>query len=65
MVIMFRLAKMLIKNGNRVQIRHPKGLEGRLIHVDGIHEGHFVTEICEQRVVPGGGHWLTKFSSFR
>jgi hypothetical protein len=44
MVIMFRLAKMIIKDGRRVQVQLPKVLGGGLLHVDSVMEDYFVTE---------------------
>jgi hypothetical protein len=54
MLIMFRLAKMFIRDGYRVQIRLPKALGGLLVSIDGMPEDYFVTEICERGVTTGG-----------
>jgi hypothetical protein len=54
MLIMFRLAKMFIRDGYRVQIRLPKALGGLLVAIDGMPESYFVTEICERGVNTGG-----------
>jgi hypothetical protein len=43
-VLMFRLAKMFIKDGYQVQLRLPKVLGGGLLHVDSITEDSLVTD---------------------
>jgi hypothetical protein len=49
MVIMFRLAKMICKDGHWLHIRLPKVLGGGLLPVDGMMEGCFITEFLEGR----------------
>jgi hypothetical protein len=54
MVTMFRLAKMICRDGYNVQIRLPAVLGGKMIQIPDMLEGYFITEFLEQGQRTGG-----------
>jgi hypothetical protein len=48
MMVLFRLAKMICRDGYKVQIHLPSVLGGTVIEVTGMQEGSFIAQVLEQ-----------------